>query len=290
MASAPDTALQRYLRWRRPIEIALWGTLIAINTVFNTAVATLDLRRSGHPFDAWEPAVWEGTSTVMWCVAIAAIIAFERRVPLHIGTLRRNLPWHVLASVVVSLIHVVGMWALRTAIYASQGAHYPFWSWVREFPYEYLKDARSYLLILLIVGAYRLLLLRLQGEARLLEAPDAGPPVEPLERPERFLVRKLGKEFLLPAAEIEWLQAQGNYVNLHVRGRDYPLRSTMAAIESRLESTRFVRVHRSYIVNVDEIAEIEPTDGGDARLKMKDGSVVPCSRRYRENLRAQAVG
>jgi hypothetical protein len=94
-------------------------------------------------------------------VVIPAIIWFSRRVPLHIGSLRRNLAWHVLASVVVSLAHVIGMWALRTAIYASQGGHYPFWSWVREFPYEYLKDARSYLLILLIVGAYRLLLLRL---------------------------------------------------------------------------------------------------------------------------------
>jgi hypothetical protein len=45
----------------------------------------------------------------MWCVVIPVIIALERRVPLHIGTLRRNLPWHVLASVVVSLIHVIGM-------------------------------------------------------------------------------------------------------------------------------------------------------------------------------------
>ena len=46
------------------------------------------------------------------------------------------------------------------------------------------------------------------------------------------LVRKLGKEFLVPVAEIEWLQAQANYVNLHVGGKAYPLRSTMAAVSS----------------------------------------------------------
>jgi hypothetical protein len=46
-----------------------------------------------------------------------------------------------------------------------------------------------------------------------------------------------------------------------------------------------VRAHRSYIVNLDCIAEIEPTEGGDAQIKMKDGSVVPCSRRYRDGLR-----
>jgi DNA-binding LytR/AlgR family response regulator len=74
-------------------------------------------------------------------------------------------------------------------------------------------------------------------------------------------------------------------VNLHVRGRDYPLRTTMAAIEERLDPSRFVRVHRSYFVNLDYLAEIEPLDTGDARLKLRDGAMVPCSRRYRAQLR-----
>ena len=100
-----------------------------------------------------------------------------------------------------------------------------------------------------------------------------------------FAVRKLGKEFLVAANDIEVLQASGNYVNLRVRGREYPLRSTMAAIEPRLDPARFVRVHRSYMVNLDHVAEIEPLDTGDARLTMHDGSRVPCSRRYREALR-----
>ncbi len=98
-------------------------------------------------------------------------------------------------------------------------------------------------------------------------------------------MRKLGKEFLLPAAEIESVQAWGNYVNLRVRGHDYPLRSTMAAIEQRLEAKRFVRVHRSYVVNLDFVVEIEPLDSGDARAKLRDGSHVPVSRRYRDELR-----
>ena len=129
------------------------------------------------------------------------------------------------------------------------------------------------------------MLLRLQGEARLLVEPDEGPALEPVERPDRFLVRKLGKEFLVAANDIEFLQASGNYVNLHVRGRDYPLRSTMAAIEPRMDPARFVRVHRSYMVNLDCIAEIEPLDTGDARLLLRDGSTVPCSRRYRGALK-----
>jgi len=144
--------------------------------------------------------------------------------------------------------------------------------------------------VLSIGLTYRFVMLRWQGEAKLLEEPDEGPPVEPLERPERFLVRKLGKEFLLPAAEIESVQAWGNYVNLRVRGHDYPLRSTMAAIEQRLDAKRFARVHRSYVVNLDFVIEIEPLESGDARAKLRDGSHVPVSRRYRDELRKLSGG
>jgi DNA-binding LytR/AlgR family response regulator len=102
-------------------------------------------------------------------------------------------------------------------------------------------------------------------------------------------VRKVGAEFLVPARDIEWLEAAENYVNLHVRGRVYPLRSTMTAIQERLDPQRFVRVHRSYIVNLDFLVQIEPTDAGDAQLHLKDGTKVPCSRRYRQSLRGDRL-
>src|SRR5205807_2521248 len=98
---------------------------------------------------------------------------------------------------------------------------------------------------------------------------------------------KLGKEILLPAGEIEWVQAWGNYVNLHVRGRDHPLRSTLTTLQTRLDAQRFARVHRSYIVNLTQIAAIEPQDGGDADLLLHSGKRIPCSRTYREALREQ---
>jgi DNA-binding LytR/AlgR family response regulator len=179
------------------------------------------------------------------------------------------------------------MVGLRHLVYEAAGSQYDFGYWPRELFYEYLKDGRTYTLLLVIVYFYRLLLLRLQGEARLLTAPDTGPPVEAVEQPERFLVRKVGAEFLVAARDIEWLEAAENYVNLHVRGRTYPLRSTMTAIQERLDPRRFVRVHRSYIVNLDFLVQIEPLDTGDARLLLKDGARIPCSRRYRQALRGQ---
>lgn len=80
----------------------------------------------------------------------------------------------------------------------------------------------------------------------------------------------------------------GNYVNLRVRGHDYPLRSTLGGIEARLDPVRFARVHRSYMVNLDHIASIEPLETGDARVHMQDGAKLPCSRTYRADLRQRA--
>jgi hypothetical protein len=282
--------LQRYLPWRRPVEVGFWIFNFLLAATINSVIVLMDVDRAHLPFAAWQPVLWEWSSNLVLLALVPAVLAFERWKPLQFGLLRRNLPWHLLGSVAFSLVHVVLMVAIRQQVYARMGQQYDFGPWPRELAYEYLKDAGTYSGILLTVALYRLLLLRLQGEARLLAAPDEGPPVEPVERPERFLVRKLGKEFLVAANDIEWLQASGNYVNLRVRGHDYPLRSTMAALEPRLDPARFVRVHRSYMVHLDRIDEIQPQESGDARLLMRDGSRIPCSRRYRSALRGVAAG
>ena len=75
-------------------------------------------------------------------------------------------------------------------------------------------------------------------------------------------------------------------MNLIVADRAYPLRSTMAGIESQLDPSEFLRVHRSHIIRADRIASIEPMDGGDARIHLKGEGSIPCSRRYRDALRA----
>ena len=268
-------------RWRRPFEVGFWIAFFVLNATFNSVTSTMD-----HPGLApWEPWSWEWSSAMAMLALIPAVVAGQRRWPIRFETWRTSLPWLLLGSVLFSLVHVVGMVLLRTLVYAAMGSRYEFGSWRIWGSYEYLKDVRSYAGILALISLYELWRTRFQGEARLLAEPDEGPPVEPVERPERFLVRKLGKEFLINAREIEWLQASGNYVNLHVRGRDYPLRATMASIEEKLDPARFVRVQRSYFINLDYLAEIEPLETGDARLTMQGGMKIPCSRRYRAQLR-----
>lgn len=278
--------LARYRPWRRFVEPGFWFVVLAIDAAANSVVALMDVRRAKLDFIAWwEPMTWECTSIGTILALMPAVVWFTRRWPLHFDTWRRLVPHYIVASLVWSILHVVVMVSLRKLVYALQGHTYDFGPWPRELFYEYLKDARSFSSFVVTITLYRFVLLRLQGEAALLDAPDVGPPLESVERPERFLVRKLNREFLVAANDIEWVQASGNYANLHVRGRDYPLRSTIAGVEARLDPARFARVHRSYIVNLDHVSMIEPLDTGDARLHLKDGTTVPCSRRYRPSLR-----
>ena len=287
MSETPaDVAYRRFLPWRRRFEVGFWLILIDVNCAANSVTTQMDIRRSESDIRSWEPAVWEISSGLMWlAVLIPAIVWFTGRFPLHWDNWRRQMPWYLLASVAISVVHVAGMVALRVLIYRWQGLEYDFGPWGRQFLYEYLKDVRSFTVIALAMEGYRFVLRRWQGEASLLDAPDEGPPVDSIERPERFLVRKLGREFLVAANDIEWLQAASNYVNLRVRGHDYPLRSTIAGIEAKLDPRSFARIHRSYIVNLGQVVSIEPLDSGDARIHLKDGSQLPCSRRYREALK-----
>ncbi|MBN6151082.1 LytTR family transcriptional regulator [Xanthomonas sp. AmX2] len=283
-----DTFYQRFAPWRRSFEVGFWVVLTLVNGTANSITVLMDIHRTGLHFAAWEPAVWEWSSGLVFLLIVPVLVVLTRRYPLHWDNWRQRLPAYLLGSVALSVLHVVGMVAIRSVVYRLQGATYDFGSWPQGLLYEYLKDVRSLASMLVSVEAYRFLLRRWQGEAALLGAPDEGPPVESLERPERFLVRKLGRDFLVAAADIEWLQASGNYVNLRVRGHDYPLRSTMAAIEARLDPAMFVRIHRSYLVNLGCVVSIEPLEAGEAWVHLRDGSRVPCSRRYRAGLRAVA--
>ena len=280
------TLYERYLPWRRWVEAGFVFLVIAANAAANSLTTWIELDRyEDNPFRRWEPVVWEASSGLVLLLAVPLVAWLVGRFPFHWDNWRQRLPLHLAASVVFCLVHVVGMVGLRVLAYRWHGAEYSFGPWPRELAYEYLKDIRIYAVIVFLAEVYGFVLRRLQGEASLLAAPDEGPAVEPVERPERFLVRKLGREFLVAASDIEWLQASGNYVNLRVRGHDYPLRSTLGGIATRLDPSRFVRIHRSYIVNLDHVASIEPLDTGDARLHLKDGGELPVSRSWRAGLK-----
>ncbi len=298
MAEPARNLYERYQPIRRRVEIGFWIAFMALQALFNTAVALVDARERAVPRAGWEIVTWEVSSHLVLLALVPAVVALQRRLaPLARTRLPLWLAGHLAGSVAFSLVHVAAMFALRALVYAAVGERYDPAGWTGRWGYEYLKDVRAYLAMVFGIWVYGVFMLRLQGEARVLDAPEAAPsagpatapaPAAPHARPERFLVRKLRREFLIAADDIDWLQAQGNYVGLHVNGHDYLLRATLTDFLAQLDPARFVRVHRSHAVNLGRIREIEPLDGGEARLHMHDGSTVPCSRRHREALRTAA--
>lgn len=98
----------------------------------------------------------------------------------------------------------------------------------------------------------------------------------------RFLVRTRGKVLLVNVEEIDWIEAADYYVSLHARGRSHLLRETMQELESKLDPVRFVRVHRSAIVNIDRVKELHPLFRGDSVLLLQDGTQLRLSRSRRD--------
>jgi two-component system LytT family response regulator len=101
---------------------------------------------------------------------------------------------------------------------------------------------------------------------------------------ERVPVKSRGRVFFVPTAEIDWLEAAGNYVTLHVGGEQHMIRQTMAGMEVRLDPTLFVRIHRSRIVNINRIRELQPLDGGESLVILDGGTRLRLSRGYRDHL------
>lgn len=283
--------LQWFNRHERTLLVLFWVGQALLHCVFDTLTVLDDIARHQLPYASWKPWVWEGSSQLLLLLLVPAVWLADRRVPLRYA----GWPWRLLAhagfSVAYSLLHVGGMVALRQLAYALQGQHYDFGDWAHELVYEYRKDVFSYGGVLATFYVYRFVLSRLRGEAHAIVSGEdqAGDPEQEAAAPvERFLVRKFGKEFLVAASDIDWVEAAGNYMNLHVGGRVYPLRATMATMESRLSPRQFLRVHRSVMVNLDRIREIRPQESGDAEALLHSGALIPVSRRYRERLRDAA--
>jgi len=122
-----------------------------------------------------------------------------------------------------------------------------------------------------------------------LAAGAAGPPNVPA--PARYLARLLiksgGRVFFVRTAEIDWIEAAGNYLRLHVGREAHLLRETMATLEARLDPSQFLRIHRSTIVRTDCIREMQPWFSGEYVIILRDGTRLKLSRSYREPVAAQ---
>jgi two-component system LytT family response regulator len=104
------------------------------------------------------------------------------------------------------------------------------------------------------------------------------------ETPDRFIIKSGGRVVFLRVEEIDWMRTVGNYVRLQVGRDSHLMRETMSGMEAKLNPDRFMRVHRSTIVNLDRVKEVQPWAKGEYVVIMRDGTRLIMSRRYRERL------
>jgi two-component system LytT family response regulator len=101
---------------------------------------------------------------------------------------------------------------------------------------------------------------------------------------ERLVVKSSGRLFFLRVEEIDWVESSGNYVCLHVGGESHLLRETMNGIEAKLDPARFIRIHRTAIVNIDRIKELQPLFHGEYDVVLRTGMTLTLSRGYRDRI------
>jgi two-component system LytT family response regulator len=104
------------------------------------------------------------------------------------------------------------------------------------------------------------------------------------QKTDRFVVKSGGRIFFVRTSEIDWIEAAGNYVKLHVGTDSHLIRETMNAVEQRLSPDAFVRIHRCHIVNIEQVRELQPWFNGEYVVFLKNGTRLTLSRGYRERL------
>jgi two-component system LytT family response regulator len=104
---------------------------------------------------------------------------------------------------------------------------------------------------------------------------------------DRLLVKDDGRMYFVPVSEIDWIEAYGNYARVHTGAHTHLIRETMATLERALDVRRFARIHRSTIVNLDRVKQMDLWGSGDYMVRLADGTQLKLSRWYRDRLEAR---
>ncbi len=273
---------------RRLLEIAFWVGIVAFFWTLDTLTKLEEIRRTGREVDWFRLLANQSTSALAVLVMIVFVAWWLRQFPLD-----RSRPpltlllGHVVGSGLFALGHYTLMVAFRRAVYGLQGIDYmPDQNHLPNLIYEYKKDIKIYLAAVAIIATYRYM--RGRGE-RASDLPE--PPVKPTSEspPPKLAVQTAKGELLLDIDRIDYLEAARNYVAVHSDGSEYLVRSPLRELTARLPAERFVRSHRSFLVNLDAVEEIR-SDEGSPSLILRDGSRVPVSRGYRDEVKSRLEG
>lgn len=256
-------ALRR--RRRLWLYIGLFAFL-AVQSVANVESTLEDMAKLGVIESRAHVWTWQLTSVIVWLALIPLLGWLVARVrPPRFGWPVAVL-LHALATVPVSLVHVLAMVGLRQLVYAAGGEGYDFGPWPENLLYEYRKDVATYLLAAIFLAYAQWLLAR-------------PAPAEPGDA-DVLLVTDGSVTHRVPVDAIESAAAAGNYVEIVWGGRTLLHRSTLAALAERL-GPGFARIHRGRIVRRAAVRSVETDKSGDFAVTLESGAILRGSRRYR---------
>ena len=127
----------------------------------------------------------------------------------------------------------------------------------------------------------------LRGQLQsMLRSLGGGAPGATRSDTHRILVRDRDRVYFVAAQDVEWVQSDGNYLRFAAKGATHLVRDTLTAFAARLDASRFVRVSRSALVNLDCVRELRRRENGQSVILMRDGRRIVSSRRYRQRVLA----
>jgi DNA-binding LytR/AlgR family response regulator len=266
MTDAGDSTRAAARRRDRRFLLVVAAIGVAVGLVDALSVAH-DRAAAGLPLPLWEPLVWEASSVAVLVALSPALMALARRVMPFEAPWPRVVLSQIAGALAFSLAHVAAMGVIRWAAYAAVGDSYPALKPLRDFPYELRKDLLTYAAILAAYLAW----LRLF-------------PTQRSEETTAIEVRDGARRRYVALDDILWVEAAGNYVELHRGASPLLHRASLSEMERRLRDANFVRIHRSRLVRRDAVAEVESKPSGDYVVRLEDGHELAGSRRYRRPL------
>ncbi len=270
-----DEMQQHGTKDRKQQRMVAEAGVFAVLVVVFWGVDTLTKRNlrmvSGVGPDDFRLYVEQITSGLTVWLLVPAVAWWLRRFPLARGQLVSGIVGHVIGSGLFAALHYFIMTGMRSTIHLAFGSQYVFSDlWLRNLVIEWQKDLKIYVAIVAILMAFRYL-----WRSESATAVDSS---------ERMAVQSGSGDHLVSYEDIEYLEASRNYVSVHTKEREYLVRQTIANLEQELAERRFIRTHRSFIVNQDHVTGIEPTAGGH-ELVLASGRRVPLSRGRRNEVR-----
>ncbi len=253
-----------------------WGAIALVSIpvcIVNATSVLIELQRLDLPVNPAEPFFWEFSSALILVLMAPLVGRAVRRWPLEGPGIWTSLAVHLGLTIPFSLVHIAGIYGFRQGAYALFGRSYDFFgSGVGlTLLYEWRKDVITYAIFVAVFAAAFWLEKRRK-------AATAAPP------PERIEVRDGGRTLFIAPVEILFLEAAGNYVEIHTAQAKHLIRGTLAAWEQKLASLGFVRIHRSRLINKGHVGALTPTGSGDFEVALTSGQTLQGSRRFRANL------